>query len=396
MKVKTFCNNEEYKPKLIISLTSYPLRIGNVHKTIQSLLKQTKKPDKIILWLAKEQFQNEEDFPEELKNLIGNEFELCWCDDLKPHKKYYYTMMEYPNDCVITVDDDYCYPIDLVEKLYRSYMKFPGAISATHARIIEWDKNGNLKQYEDWVYADNEYIGIPVMDLLPIGAWGILYPPHCLNKEVFNKEYIRNHCLYTDDLWLKIMHALEGTPTVLVSGYSFREAIDGTQENTLWEKNVIGQNDLVMHRLLQDYNNFRRDGISLTEILRGKFGPSLGEKRAAKVEWEKNKIREQLQKWKKVIVYGAGNYASKTIKFLNSIEGLEIICVAVTDKRDNPSLFENYEVCEINQIKGHAQHSMVIIAVSEKFHSHVINTIKENGFDNYLLITNSLLNIMKA
>lgn len=47
--------------KIIVSLTSYPARISTVHLTIDTLLSQTRKADKIILWLAPEQFPNKED-----------------------------------------------------------------------------------------------------------------------------------------------------------------------------------------------------------------------------------------------------------------------------------------------------------------------------------------------
>lgn len=44
--------------KIIVSLTSFPGRIHLVHKTIQTILLQSVKPDLIELWLAKEQFPN--------------------------------------------------------------------------------------------------------------------------------------------------------------------------------------------------------------------------------------------------------------------------------------------------------------------------------------------------
>lgn len=45
---------------VIISLTSFPQRIDVVYITITTLLKQTFKPGKIMLWLAEEQFPNGE------------------------------------------------------------------------------------------------------------------------------------------------------------------------------------------------------------------------------------------------------------------------------------------------------------------------------------------------
>ena len=41
------------KPKIIVSLTSIPSRIHLTHLVIESILRQTVLPDKIVLWLSK-------------------------------------------------------------------------------------------------------------------------------------------------------------------------------------------------------------------------------------------------------------------------------------------------------------------------------------------------------
>jgi len=51
---------------LIVSLTTFSGRIQIVHKTIESLLNQTVKADRILLWLSEEEF-NLDDIPEILK-----------------------------------------------------------------------------------------------------------------------------------------------------------------------------------------------------------------------------------------------------------------------------------------------------------------------------------------
>ena len=50
--------------------------------------------------------------------------------------------------------------------------------------------------------------------LIPIGCGGVLYPPHSLASNVFDKEDINALCLRTDDLWLKSMAVKAGTKTV--------------------------------------------------------------------------------------------------------------------------------------------------------------------------------------
>ena len=59
------------KNDVIVSLTSYPPRIKTVHLTIESLLMQTQRVKKILLWLSPEEFPNkEDDLPSELLNLL--------------------------------------------------------------------------------------------------------------------------------------------------------------------------------------------------------------------------------------------------------------------------------------------------------------------------------------
>ena len=84
---------------LIVSLTSYPKRMNYIHNTIKSLIEQSEIPDRIILWLAEEEFPGrEKDFPSELLECMGQGLEVRWCENLRSHKKYFYTMMQFPEN----------------------------------------------------------------------------------------------------------------------------------------------------------------------------------------------------------------------------------------------------------------------------------------------------------
>jgi hypothetical protein len=45
-----------------------------------------------------------------------------------------------------------------------------------------------------------------------LGVSSVLYPPHSLHEELFNKEAIIEQCLTADDVWLSCMALLKGTP----------------------------------------------------------------------------------------------------------------------------------------------------------------------------------------
>ena len=113
-------------PQIIVSLTSFPDRIPFIYKTISSLLNQTLKPDMVILWLAKEQFpQLENNLPDELLELKKYGLTIKWCNNIRSYKKLVPAIKEYPNDIIITADDDIYYDKTLIELLYKSYEKEP-------------------------------------------------------------------------------------------------------------------------------------------------------------------------------------------------------------------------------------------------------------------------------
>lgn len=257
---------ENYRPKIIVSLTSYPKRINTVYIPIESMLNQTVKVDKIILWLAKEEFPNlYEDLPVNLLELQKYGLYIEWCDEnLKSHKKYYYALQKFPDDIIITIDDDLIYNKYLIEILLDSFKKFPRAISAMRVHLIKSEeKNKNkIGPYETWIKEYNKWFQEPSMQLFATTGAGTLFPPYSLSKEVFNKKMILENCLYADDIWLKIMQVLIDTPVVLANRYQRLSYIDGTQENALWKSNVIdNKNDLQLNNLLNKYNKKEYENI---------------------------------------------------------------------------------------------------------------------------------------
>ena len=225
---------------IIVSMTSYPARIQYVSSVLASILVQTKEPDDIILWLAEEQFPGgENDLPLELRKMIDDDrITLRWCeDDLKPHKKYFYAFQEYPDDLVITIDDDLCYPPDMIENLYASYLEHPNAVSAMRVHLMVYDEEVGILPYQLWVMSYKEAPGIESMQLFPTGVGGVLYPVSLFNREMLDKNAIEETCIYADDIWLKLMELVSDVPVVFVSGHSNLEYIEGTQKSALYKFN---------------------------------------------------------------------------------------------------------------------------------------------------------------
>ena len=170
-------------------------------------------------------------------------------DFLKSHKKYFYTMQEYPEDLIILVDDDMFYPYDMIEKLLKLHYKYPQDICTMTAQVIGDDitvvpskwKNPDLSQK----YQHSTKLQI-------FTGSGSLYPPNSLNAQAFNEEVMKELCPYADDLWLTFMAKLNGTKvTTQYPWRAFPITIYGSGIGSLYYINAEeGQNDIQWKALL--------------------------------------------------------------------------------------------------------------------------------------------------
>lgn len=248
-------NTEERDKKVIVSLTTFPARIDTVWLTIETLLNQSYKPDFIILWLAKEQFNDIESLPQNLLAQQKRGLQIRFCDDLKSHKKYYYAFKEYPRDIIITVDDDIIYPKNTLEILMNLHEIYPESICCNRGHLIKKKENQEIASYKDWIQNPTNVTG-PTEMLCPTGVSGVLYPPNSVNKEVFNKDSIKDLCLYADDLWLKIMSLKNNTKVVKSNTFpSELLIINSSQKESLAQMNVKeNKNDLQLQAILKKYS----------------------------------------------------------------------------------------------------------------------------------------------
>lgn len=242
--------------RIIVSLTTYPARISSVWVAIASLLQQTQKPCRVILWLAKEQFPKHE-VPVRLEKLKRRGLEIRFCEDLKPHKKYYYVMKEYPDYHIVTADDDILYPENHIEQLWKGHEMYPDTVICHWSHQITFDSQGTFLPYNEWT--DNAQ-SIPAYATLAVGCNGILYPPGTLPREAFEQQKIKKYALYTDDLWLKCMEILNGYKTINCNEtvlIYFNKI--STMKTGLWKNNTgqEGKNDISWSALVQNYPEVR-------------------------------------------------------------------------------------------------------------------------------------------
>ncbi len=246
--------------KLIISLTTFSKRIDTVHIVIQSLLKQTIKPDKIVLYLSLVEFPDKV-LPKQLTDLQNEIFEIRFVpNNIKSYKKLIYALKEYPDANIITVDDDVIYPRNLVKSLLKAHKKHPYDICANRIREINI-KDGEIEPYYKWHLSERRKLfGHKIsrkFSNLQIGVGGVLYPPKSLHPDVIKEEIFTKICEYQDDLWFWAMAVHNGTNISATKfGCDISNVIESTQKYGLFStingaKN--SPNDVAIQEIIKKY-----------------------------------------------------------------------------------------------------------------------------------------------
>lgn len=246
--------------QIIVSLTSFGNRVKDAYLSIESIMQGSMRPNKIVLWLGLD--AKDKPLPITLQNQIKRGLEVKFTEDIRSYTKLVPSLQEYPDDIIITVDDDIIYNYDLVENLYRSYIENPECIHANRIHVPTMGKDGKFTNYCTW--KPNQKAGdISNLNFLT-GVGGVLYPPHCFNEEVFNKEVFLDICKYADDVWFYAMALYNGTkikkaPTRSPNGVDYLYPEDD-QEVALHLVNTSkgrSRNDDQLDAVFQKYNIYR-------------------------------------------------------------------------------------------------------------------------------------------
>ncbi len=251
--VKWGLNTKPDKEQYTVSLTSFPARINYVHIAIETIMRQKRKPDRIVLWLAESQFP-ERNLPEGLTKLEKKGLSIRWCEDLRSHKKYYYVFPEHPDSNIILADDDIFYPRDTIKRLIKLHKKYPKDIICTSAQIIAPTFGAKPSV---WPSAELGKRYISCSNIQAFTGAGSLFPARWYPDELLNKEKALTLAETADDLWLKAMSLIAGVKTTMVyPPRSFPVEILIQENQTLFQENGAhggNANDKVWQALVAEY-----------------------------------------------------------------------------------------------------------------------------------------------
>ena len=208
------------KIPIYISLTSIFKNQDILLKTLQSIMKQTRLPDKIFLYLSEESYLLDTGFKDKkitnsnlLKFINDNSIiDIKWVKNTSSYRKLLPLLKDkWDEDCIIiTIDDDTVYDTKLIENLVEDYNK-EKCVIGYRGFIPSFDK---LENFDYGKQDKSEHLSL--YNFLT-GKGGILYKPQFFHKThdlIFNDKIYLDTCPTGDDIWFYIVRLLNN-----VKGY---------------------------------------------------------------------------------------------------------------------------------------------------------------------------------
>ena len=219
-----YLNNQKYKHRFLqvknikipvyISITSIFKNQDILLKTLQSIIKQTRLPDKIFLYLSEESYLLDDGFNDKkitnlnLLNFVNDTSIIIvkWVKNTGSYRKLLPLLKDkWEEDCIIiTIDDDTVYDINLIENLIENY-KEQGCVIGFRGFTPLFDKLENFNYSKR-----DELKNLSLYNFLT-GKGGILYKPEFFYKTkdlIFDDRIYLNTCDKQDDIWFYILRIL--------------------------------------------------------------------------------------------------------------------------------------------------------------------------------------------
>lgn len=184
---------------VIISVTTYPPRIRAAWMAIETLLRQTVKPEKVLLVLNLEEFPSQRlPFRLTLQTKFG--LDILWVSkNGLSHDKLLPARRKFPGKTIVTFDDDKYVPRALLAQIFCAAEENPGcAIGSRGWLLFSPERDRGLRFADNWLRIDKP---TRARNILTPGAGGCLYPPEALHPMVDDLESALREAPTADDLW---------------------------------------------------------------------------------------------------------------------------------------------------------------------------------------------------
>ena len=223
--------NSTLDSEIVVNITTWKKRDLYLYKMLENLKKQTLYPDRIVLWLAEEEY-DKNNLPETIKKCINEKLvtELKWVkENTKGHKRY--DCFKYFNNCYnLLLDDDILYKPDFIKELVEASKKHQNCITVYSSRCVDYV---GYKVQESLYCKDpshkNQFI-----------AGRCCFPPYIFPFEAYENESMRNeYVLNCDESWYRSFFIKNDIKIYVMHQWDNSQypTIDGTQVVSLWNIN---------------------------------------------------------------------------------------------------------------------------------------------------------------
>ena len=201
--------------QVIVSLTSFPAAIPYAVRAIQSILEGSVLPNKMVLYLTFSQFPQGK-IPLELQDLSDTNplFEIRnYDEDIRSYRKLIPSLNDFPNDIIVTVDDDVWYHKNMLRDLLCLHEQIPNVILAHRAKRIKINAPYRKWKKYRWYSFLAKKLHFSFRNI-QTGVGGVLYPPNSLNSEMLDPEIFKEIAPTADDIWFWAAAVANGTQIV--------------------------------------------------------------------------------------------------------------------------------------------------------------------------------------
>lgn len=184
---------------VIASLTTYPPRISKSWIAIETLLRQSVRPERLVLVLNTEEFPSKK-LPRRIARQTRRGLEILWAHrNGRSHDKLIPVRAAFPQATIVTFDDDKFFPRDLLEKLTEESDQSPGkVIGARGWEVRRTEEDDDIHFGKGWTRAGPDSSG---QHLFLPGGNGCLYPYDSLHALVDDLDEALSVTPTADDVW---------------------------------------------------------------------------------------------------------------------------------------------------------------------------------------------------
>lgn len=202
------------KIPVYISLTSIFKNQDILLETLKSIIKQTRLPDKIFLYLSEEPnildagFKGKKITNSNLLKFINDNsiIDIKWVKNTGSYRKLLPLLKDkWDEDCIIiTIDDDTVYDIHLIENLINDYNEQKCVVGYRGFTPL-------FDELENFDYTKRDKLQNLSLYNFLTGKGGILYKPQFFHKTrnlIFDDNIYLDTCPTGDDIWFYIVRIL--------------------------------------------------------------------------------------------------------------------------------------------------------------------------------------------